>query len=766
MSRWRRCCTPVWAALALAGAAWSSACGDDATQPAADPAVPTTIMVSPDSVELAEIGSSVRLTAQVRDQNGRVMADARVWWRSSNEPVAIVDSTGLVQGVGRGAATIVATASNAQGRAAFTVADPDRTVLGALYRAMDGPNWTYDPDWLTEAGLSRWHGVRVNREGRVIGLALARNGLSGVLPPEFAELTHLETLFLDFNELSGPVPPEFGQLASLRELGLNGNRSLTGPLPSSLTSLSELDALVAGDTELCVPDGAGFLAWLDGVRKRRIASCAGGAEAAVYLTQVVQSLKFPVPLVAGREALVRVFPTAVRATSAHIPLVRIRLYLDGTEMLVRDVAAKAVPIPTQVVEGDWSGSVNVEVSGQLVQPGMEVVVEVDPDGTLDPALGVAQRIPDSGRLAVDVREVLVLDLTVIPFLWKTLPDSAILGLATDMAADPRGHGMLTDTRILLPVGDLKVTAHEPVLTSANVPSDLLSETLAIQAMEGGTGHYLGMMSGTMQAPGVARLGGRASVAEPKSSVVAHELGHNMSLRHAPCGPHNWPDLSFPYSNGSSGAWGYDFRGTGSLVPPSIPDVMSYCDPNWVSDYHFTNSLRFRLVDEVVSNNAAVAAPGRSLLVWGGVDDKGRPFLNPVFVVDAPASLPDSAGDYVVTGRNADGGALFSLSFTMPEVADGNGGSSFSFVLPAKHSWSGEFTALALRGPGGVATLDIGSDRPMVILRNPRTRQVRGILRGMTEEVAAQRDAATAFGAGPDLEVLFSRGIPDTADWRW
>ena len=100
---------------------------------------------------------------------------------------------------------------------------------------------------------------------------------------------------------------------------------------------------------------------------------------------------------------------------------------------------------------------------------MELVIEIDPDGTLIPGLGVAKRIPDTGRLAVDVREMPVLNLTVIPFLWKIQPDSLILELTADMAADLAGHTMLEDTRILLPIGDLEVTAHESVLTSTNNP---------------------------------------------------------------------------------------------------------------------------------------------------------------------------------------------------------------------------------------------------------------------------------------------------------
>ena len=37
----------------------------------------------------------------------------------------------------------------------------------------------------------------------------------------------------------------------------------------------------------------------------------------------------------------------------------------------------------------------------------------------------------------------------------------------------------------------------------------------------------------------------------------------------------------------------------------------------------------------------------------------------------------------ITGWDADGGELFSLSFEMPEVADGDGSPSFVFALPVR-----------------------------------------------------------------------------------
>ena len=79
--------------------------------------------------------------------------------------------------------------------------------------------------------------------------------------------------------------------------------------------------------------------------------------------------------------------------------------------------------------------------------------------------------------------------------------------------------------------------------------------------------------------------------------------------------------------------------------------------------------------------AAVSASSRSVLLWGGVGADTVPYLEPAYVIDAPPALPDSAGEFRITGRTAGGGQLFSLSFTMPPTADGDGSSSFAFALP-------------------------------------------------------------------------------------
>ena len=598
--------------------------------------------------------------------------------------------------------------------------------------------------------------------GNLLGLSsltLDDNKLTGRIPPELGNLANLWALSLSSNDLSGSVPPELGALTRLARLKLARNPGLAGALPQSLTGLDQLEELLAGGTELCAPRDAGFQDWLDRVDQRWVALCVEGETATAYLTQAVQSREFPVPLVAGNRALLRVFPTAAQANSEGIPLVRARFYLAGREAHVQDIPGKSDPIPTDVDEGSLSGSANAEIAGSVIQPGLEMVIEVDPDNTLDPELGVAKRIPETGRLAVEVKTMPLFDLTLIPFIWTETHDSSIVDLVGAMAADHEHHELLGHTRTLLPIGALAVTAHEPVLSSSNNAFTLLSQTGAIRVMEAGTGHYMGMMSlPVTAAAGVAHQPGWSSFSLPSPSTIAHELGHNLNLGHAPCGGAGGPP-AYPYPDGAIGAWGYDFRDGGRLVRPSTPDVMSYCGPEWISDYYFTSALRYRLVDEGTAP-ASVSASTRSVLLWGGVGVDSVPYLEPTFVIDAPAALPDSTGDYGITGRTAAGAELFSLSFTMPQTADGDGSSSFAFALPVRAGWEGNLATVTLSGPKGSVTLDGNSDISMAILRDPVTGRVRGFLR----DVGDPEEGALARVAG-GLDVLFSCGIPGASAWR-
>lgn len=63
------------------------------------------------------------------------------------------------------------------------MASMDCDALVALYRSTGGANWADKDNWDTGAELSRWYGVEVNDQGRVVIQDLRNNNLQGILGP-------------------------------------------------------------------------------------------------------------------------------------------------------------------------------------------------------------------------------------------------------------------------------------------------------------------------------------------------------------------------------------------------------------------------------------------------------------------------------------------------------------------------------------------------------------------------------------------------------
>jgi len=849
-----------------------------------------------------------RVVVRVADAGGSPVAEATVTFTpgaghgTADPAEAPSDTAGLARtvwtlGPAAGVQTLEAAVNDASALVTATANDPDRAALEAFYHATGGPDWANDNNWLTDAPLGEWHGIRVDETGRVVFIDMYRNGLAGAVPPEIGDLTNLKTLSisvnsrltevpaeigrlaelehldlantgltsvppelgnlrkLDFlglartrlgslppelgnlsaltyldlrdsqvtslppefenlarlriaalsgnrlagaaplrllanltelvvldvreneltgaippelgalsrlmrlnlasNNLEGALPPELGQLASLVTLRLSKNAALSGTLPTNLSNLTQLEEFWAGGTDLCAPDP--LREWLSGVT-HRVRICRDASASAAYLTQAVQSLGFPVPLIADEPALLRVFPVAADAAGQRLPPARALFFHHDEEVHGVEIPAPAGVLASEVDESSLSSSLNAEIPAEVIQPGLEMVVEIDPDGTLDPSLSLARRVPAEGRLPVAVAAAPPLDLTLVPFLSTTNPDSSILDRTDGLTPeDPLFHSVNT----LLPVREVDLKIHEPVETSASHPVDIIGEVIAIRAMEGATGHYMGTIAGLSSGiGGLAETGGWATYAVLKPDIMAHELGHNFGLRHAPCEA-SALDPYFPQDDGSIGSWGYDFVSGALVSPEGTYDLMSYCDPVWISDYSFDVALEYRLAEQT-----AGAAAVRAILIWGGVEADGTPFLEPALAVRAPPSLPHpGGGEYAITGAADDGRRLFSLEFTMPTLADGDGGSRFAFAVPVMQDWTG-LASITLSGNERSFTLDGEGGRAVAVVRDMATRQVRAVLRseGAPEfGAAALRDRATALSAlGPGLEVLFSRGIPDLA----
>ena len=184
----------------------------------------------------------------------------------------------------------------------------DLNGLRAIYTTNGGANWQDNEAWMSNRPVNEWARVTTGPDGRVTGLNLHHNNLSGSLPPalgamtglrvlalngnhlggvsagalgglvnleelnlndnvidsqlwpELGNLSGLRTLRLDNNLLHGGIPSEFQGLTGIREMTLSGNR-LSGPIPPELGSLTNLERLDLSNNDLSgsLPESFGSL---------------------------------------------------------------------------------------------------------------------------------------------------------------------------------------------------------------------------------------------------------------------------------------------------------------------------------------------------------------------------------------------------------------------------------------------------------------------------------------------------------------------------
>ncbi len=497
-----------------------------------------------------------------------------------------------------------------------------------------------------------------------------------------------------------------------------------------------------------------------------------------HINQGTQTRAGKVPLVAGRDGLLRVY---LRGNKANFfqPRVLGTFYRDGAAVHAVELTHEAEGLPGVLREDDLTLSFDTPVPGSLLQPGTSVVFEVDPDGVIPASSGSTLRYPATGEQPLDIVEVPPFRLRLVPV---TQSQNGLESRFSDETADEATEL----TAAVFPMGEFDVDVRTPYTTDVALNtemgwSQLIDEIATLRLDDESPRYYYG---GFTRPPGTSYLGlgfvgyPVAIGVDGSPETLAHEIGHTLNLLHAPCGGPSGVDANYPYPGGYIGKLGWDPRNGEMKYPAQQFDLMTYCDPTWISDYNYELVMGYRQTSrydsafwapETEAAAGLAASSEGSLIVNVGVS-RGALRLGPVVESEASAQVPPLGGPYTLEGLDETGGVVFSLSFT-PRPLD-HGGALFSAALPRSLAQPERLATLRVTGPEGVleAGRATSGPPPMAVTEAGAGRQV-ARWDATTYRLAVVRDRATGRivamarggeiplpGDPSELDVTLSDGV--------
>lgn len=271
---------------------------------------------------------------------------------------------------------------------------------------------------------------------------------------------------------------------------------------------------------------------------------------------------------------------------------------------------------------------------------------------------------------------------------------------TSGTPDLSSHSRFTDDLYeLMPVGTLDVS----VLAAFDKSTETWSSDSADDILDDLWTYHLTITDlvshyhGIVLVPNDVNLCGIAFIGYPvgitgdscSSDVLAHEIGHNLTLRHAPaCGAPN-SDSNYPYPAGNIGSetgWlmtqrqFVDGRSPSQRLPfpYGFYDIMSYCPDTFISQFSYAKALSnvptsSRIVAAAIKDNRAppefVAIDGRSVVVSGHVSEDGFEVNHVVKVEDSPFRLYSGSSDQILQLVHAGSGlVLYKENIELIDVA--------------------------------------------------------------------------------------------------
>jgi len=371
------------------------------------------------------------------------------------------------------------------------------------------------------------------------------------------------------------------------------------------------------------------------------------------ITQSIQTASNDVPLVAGRTTVVRAYAKTDQPGGTENIHASLSAWQGGTQLPDSPLVLGPNVISPSPSRADINRSINFQLPESWLAGQVTIEAKIDTNHVLYET----NENNNTTSLTLNFNSIPSLDVKIIPihYYHHGNPNDYYPAVSHDILSN--------DVWNIYPVDNVNISFHSQKTYYGNLNDVddwiyILNAITDMKQSEGAPGSQIwyGLLpvederGDTWFNGGVIGLGWldyRVSIGLADYSnygidggiTAAHEFGHNLGREHAPCGDPAYPDPDYPYSNGIIGQFGFNLSQF-TVIPDNYKDIMSYCSPEWVSDYTYRG-----LYNDQRTHGGSMPQGElvESIFVRASLDQYGQSKFEPIYEFNGqPSSVPESS----------------------------------------------------------------------------------------------------------------------------